>query len=1237
MFKKSLSLFLSVIMLLSCFAAATTASAATIDVKSIFSVKAEPVSDNKLTYTISINAQQLGIAGIVLLVKYDNTVLEPVNCGPATTADSKGNEINNITGEYTHGVSVSPEGYYTIGYMNSGSYSTASKSVEFFKMQFEVIDPTHPNTDIEFYCKEYYSISEQDKNVTPEDGLQPISINQNVSTLEAPKMASVVGHIEGLKISWNPVPGSIGYVVYRKTVTTDWVQAGLVSGENSSEFIDSDIVSGTVYIYSVAAVNDYGESDKDKIGVSCEYIAKPDIVSLKNVVGGIEISWTPTDGAKSYNVMRRVKGEAEWMLLSNRLVSSGTTFKDTSNLVDGTEYEYDVTSVTNTYESATLPVGSSIVYVIAPSVSIENTAEGIRLQWQANPGATKYQIFRKVSGQQSALELYTETTDTTYIDTSVEAGFTYTYSVKVIAGNSESAYNPAGYTTTYVPPTAVTSLALGAYGVTVTWDTVDNAVGYSLYRKPATSGSWVKIASLVKTVSSFEDTSVGSGAEYVYAVCPIINGSESAKMQSASIYVIKAPATVTTENVDEGVTVTWDKVSGTVTYVVYRSVNGGEFLQVAEISSLEARVYLDGDVAFGSKYAYAIKCVGDSAESLMSDGNNQIIRIGAIGKADPVISNGGILVSWDAVDGVAQYAVYRDRGNGFVLVATVDEAQYLDTKVDSNTTYKYAVAAVIDGSRGILNTDSPVEILYIAPSAKITVTNYSGYSQIVWEAVEGATGYELYRTVGNNTDTPVLVATFSADTLKYIDKNVVGGEDYYYYLRSRNIEGVSALSSGKKNTYLAVPQITSIGNAYGGITFSWNPVAGATGYRVYRKVYGATYYTYIETVSADTLSYTDTKAENGKIMCYCIKAENGSSMSAYLAKCYTYVKAPEIRFSNSPSGVYLTWDKNPSAVGYWIYRKTPGAKSWTRIACVTTTYYTDTKVESGGAYIYTMRAYTGKILSHFNPDGWQIVHLKTPVMKAPGLGYGAITCFWNPVAGAEGYYVYRKVDDKGTWVYIGKTSGTLFRDVNVSNGSKYTYTVKAYYGDANSSFDYNGKSATYLVAPTITVTNNISGVNLSWNKTSGADGYYIYRKGANDKSWTRIAVTSKTYYLDSNVKSGQVYIYTIKAYNSKVTSGYNSYGWKTYYLTSPKVNSAVSYPTGVLIKWQKVTGATWYSVYRKETGGSWVRIGTTTGTGSVSYTDATAVAGKRYTYTVRACYGSYISSFYSGVSCTSNY
>lgn len=1236
MFKKSLSLFLSVIMLLSCFAAVTSVSAASVDAKSIFTVKAEPVSDNKLTYTISINAQQKGIAGIVLLVKYDNAVLEPVNCGPAVTKGSDGEEVQNVSGEYTHGLSVAPEGYYTIGYMNQVSYSTSTKAVDFFTMQFEVIDPTHPNTDIEFYCKEYYSISEQDKNITPDDGLQPISINQSVSTLEAPKMMEVLGHIEGLKVTWTPVNGAIGYVVYRKTVTTDWEQAGLVGGAASSEYIDSDIVSGTTYIYSVAAVNDYGESDKDKIGISCKYIAKPEIVSLKNVVGGIEVSWGPTDGANSYNIYRRKSGETEWTLISNRLLSSGTTYKDTFDLVNGTTYEYDVTSVTTSYESANFLEGNCVTYVVTPTVSIENLAEGIRLQWQSNPGATKYEIYRKVSGQQSALTLYASTTDTIFIDTEVVAGYTYTYSVKAIADLGESAYNPAGYTTTYVPPVAVDSLTLTANGVTVAWDMVENAAGYSVYRKPASGSTWTKIASLVKTVTSFDDITVGSGAEYVYAVCPIINGTESAKMPSDPIYVIKAPSNVNAENVDNGIMITWDRVSGAVKYVIYRSVNGGEAEQIAELSSLYTREYLDEDVTFGVKYAYSIKCVGDSVESF-TGGNKQITRIGAIGKATPVISDGGILVTWDAVEGVSQYAVFRDKGNGFVLITNVNEPKYLDTSVESNVTYSYAVAAVIEGSRGILNTDNPIQLLYIAPAADITITNYSGYSQLVWEAVEGATGYELYRTVGNNTDTPVLVATFDADTLKYIDRDVVGGEDYYYYLRTKNTEGVSALSSAKKNTYLEVPKITYIGNAYGGITFNWSPVEGAEGYRVYRKVYGTTYYTYIETVSADTLTYTDPNAENGKIMCYTVRAVNDTSMSAYLAKCYTYVKAPVIRFSNSPSGVYLAWDKNPSAVGYWIYRKTPGAKSWTRIACVTTTYYTDTKVESGGAYIYTMRAYTGKILSSFNPDGWQIVHLATPVMKAPALGYGAVTCFWNPVAGAEGYYVYRKVDDKGTWAYIGKTSATLFRDVNVTNGSKYTYTVKAYYGNSTSSFDYNGKSAKYLVAPTLTVTNNISGVYLSWNRVSGADKYYIYRKEGNATSWTRIAVTSKTYYTDTTAKSGKVYTYTIRSYSSSVTSGYNSYGWKTYYLSSPKLTSATSYPGGITVRWQKVTGATWYSVYRKEGTGSWVRIGTTTGNGSVSFTDTTAIIGKKYTYTVRACYGSYISSFYTGVSCTANY
>lgn len=1238
MIKKLLSFILCITICLSCFSTAIVpASAAVVSAKSLFTVSTKPVDENTLKYSISITAGQNNIAGTILVVEFDSTVLKPVNCGPAKRTNSTEGTVQNFEGTFAHGVTEADENMYSIAYMNTLSVSTSTSATAFFEMQFEIIDDSRPSTDVKFYCKEYYSTSEADKTITVEDGLQEIAVFEGVSTLEAPVTKSAEPALDGLKVTWGTVKGASGYVVYRKTGSEDWVKVGTVPGADSFEYIDTGLESGKTYIYSVSAANDYGESLHDNIGVSCKYIAKPEISFIENVVGGVQISWVGCTGASFYNIMRREYGTAEWKKIASRSATISPTYKDTS-VVNGKVYEYDITSATDTYESTLADIGAVVYYVASPSInSITNTVDGIELKWANNEFATRYVIYRKMVGVETGLTEYGETVNNYYLDTDVEPGRGYTYSVKTYTNTGESAYNITGYTLTHVPPAEVTGLENEKFSVKITWNTVANANSYYIYRKPADGGQWVKVGSVSSSITSFSDSTATSGSYYVYAVCPVISNSESAKTESEAIYFIKAPANVVAENVFDGINIFWEKSLGAVEYEVYRSTDGGASVKIATVSATDGTNCIDTDVVFGKKYSYVVKALSNNGDSLHSDNSNTIIRIGAIGTTTPEITEGGILVKWDAVSDVDYYAVFRSKGEGWSQIATADKAEYVDTRVESNVVYSYAVAAIIEGSRGIVNTINPIELLYIAPTASISVANYTSSSIVSWSAVAGATGYEVYRAVKDGIDTPRLVATVDADTLKYTDTNVTAGETYLYTIRTRSVEGYSVYSQAKENTFLTIPKITSIANSYTGITFSWQPVKGATSYRVYRKIYGAKYWTYITTVGSDILSFNDTETVNGKIMCYTVKAMNGSSSSSYLAKCMTAVDAPQLAYSNSPSGVYFRWDKNDSAVGYWIYRKTPGAKSWTRIACVTTTYYTDKNVKSGTDYIYTARAYTGKILSSFNPDGWSIKHLSTPKLTSVANGYGAVTCFWDSVPGAAAYYVYRKVDNTGNWKYIGKTTSTLYRDTDVKNGSTYTYTVKAYHGTNVSSFDYAGKSIKYMTAPTLTVKNNISGVSLTWDKISGASSYYVYRKAGNAKSWTKIATVTKTSYVDTTVKSGTVYLYTIKAYGSKVLSGCNLNGWKTYFLTTPKLVSVLSYPSGVNVRWEKVPGATWYSVYRKGTTGTWTRIGTTTGNGKVTFTDTTAEKNKRYTYTVRACYGGYQSSYYSGEKVTVNY
>lgn len=1237
MIKKSLSLFLCIIMIFSCFGILTPEVYAANNAKGLFSVKSEPVSAGKIVYTISLAKGLRNVGGFILNVNFDSNVLRPTNgCTTIKKANLMDDEVvDNLAGNYVYALSEDNPGVYSIAYMNAVAVST-TEATGFFRMEFEVVDPTRPTTDVYFYCKEYFSTSETDKNISATDTPAIVKADENISTLEKPVLVGVEPCDGGLELSWKPVEGAKGYQVYRMTGDSVWEMVATVDGAETS-FADSNLTSGKVYIYTVKAFNDYGVSLYNTTGVSRKYIDKPLIASLENAVGGVNISWEATEGAQYYYLYRRVAGEEQWECIGKRDGSFTPEYKDTT-VVDGVTYEYDVNSVVENFETQFSVAGERITYVSTPGISkISNILDGIEIVWEANPHATHYEVYRKVRGVDAEFVKYKEITGTSFIDENVESGKSYAYSVRACTNNGDSAYSTSGYTITCVVPAGITSLLPDKNGVRLTWNSVGAVDGYSIYRKQTNATNWNKVGSVDGSTLSYFDTTVISGSEYVYAVCSYISVSESVKFPSNPVYYIEAPTGVVAENIVDGIKITWNVSDGAYKYEIFRYSVNGEAVKVADVSADEQLEYIDTTTQWGERYTYAVKAISLKGESIVSEKTISTIRIGAVKVSSLQIADGGIKVSWEQIEGASGYALYKCFDGVWLQIGTVDSTYYIDANVENAKTYSYAVAVIMDTSKGILDTSNPLSIKYIAPPQSISAMNGSNYSKITWEAVEGAVSYEVYRADADDELNRTLVATLGAESLSYVDRTVKPGKTYIYTIKSNDDDKQSEFSKGVKNTFLEMPQINSIANVYEGVTFSWNPVEGAEKYHVYRKVYGAKYYTYITTVDANTLSFIDAGGTNGKIMCYTVKAESAYGASAYIGKCITYVKAPVVAFSNSASGVFLKWDKNDSATAYWVYRKAGNAKTWTRIAVVTTPYYTDTKVTSGTNYIYTVKTYTGKILSACNMDGWTIKHLSVPVLVSATNGYGSVTVSWKKVQGAAAYYVYRKENNASSWTLIGKTTAVSYKDSAVKNRSNYEYTIRAYYGTNVSYFKTKGVTTKYIEAPVMTVANRNGNVQLSWNGIPGASSYYIYRKAGKATSWTQIATVTTTSYTDKNVVNGTTYRYTIRAYGQKTLSGYNTAGWTTVYLATPKLVSAVSGTAGVTVKWQSVKWSTGYFIFRKTGNGNWVHIGTVNGTNTVTYIDKTAQKGVTYTYTVRAYYGNYRSWYQSGLKCTDKY
>ncbi|MGN0527159.1 MAG: cohesin domain-containing protein [Acutalibacteraceae bacterium] len=169
--------------------------------------------------------------------------------------------------------------------------------------------------------------------------------------------------------------------------------------------------------------------------------------------------------------------------------------------------------------------------------------------------------------------------------------------------------------------------------------------------------------------------------------------------------------------------------------------------------------------------------------------------------------------------------------------------------------------------------------------------------------------------------------------------------------------------------------------------------------------------------------------------------------------------------------------------------------------------------------------------------------------------------------------------------------------------------------------------------PKLTKIENASnGIKITWGKVSGAQSYNVYRKTYSNGKWSgwsgiKTGVTG-TSYTDTTAKSGTTYAYTVRAKNAAGLSSYNTTGLKIKFLSTPKLSSISNGSGKVTAKWNKVTGASGYYVYRQTySNGKWSGWKKVATTKDNYYNDTKVSSGNYYKYTVRAYNGSYMSYY----------
>ncbi|MBR3835761.1 MAG: CHAP domain-containing protein [Clostridia bacterium] len=145
-----------------------------------------------------------------------------------------------------------------------------------------------------------------------------------------------------------------------------------------------------------------------------------------------------------------------------------------------------------------------------------------------------------------------------------------------------------------------------------------------------------------------------------------------------------------------------------------------------------------------------------------------------------------------------------------------------------------------------------------------------------WDAVEGATGYILYRSEYSDSE-PVEYAHISADETEFVDKNITPGERYYYRLMTL-AEVVDYNSDPTPVLYttarLSSPDEVKATNFGALLRVNWSPVDEAKTYTVYRSSDEHGLYTIVGKTTGTTFVDHDVLA--GKTYFYKIVASDGN-------------------------------------------------------------------------------------------------------------------------------------------------------------------------------------------------------------------------------------------------------------------------------------------------------------------------------------------------------------------------
>jgi fibronectin type 3 domain-containing protein len=426
---------------------------------------------------------------------------------------------------------------------------------------------------------------------------------------------------------------------------------------------------------------------------------------------GVSLFWNSVDGAVLYRIYRSDSPDGPYSLSSVSYSTSFIDFLITAN----TTYYYKVSALAfDGSESPQSDYVSGILLAITGLVVTDSNASGISLSWDSLSEAISYNVYRgdAIMGIPTigGAKLIDSSSSTSYTDSTVASYSYYYYQVSaVFSGGSESPLSSYVSATSMSAPTNLMVTGSTASSISLSWDSVEGAVSYHVYRSDSADGTYEKITTWSVSNTSYTDSKLDSNTRYYYKVAATafnmlegMTGPRSAYVSGMTISggdSISAPTGLNATDSGDSIYLSWNGVDDANYYNIYRSAYEGDYTYRDTTQGADSNTsYIDSALSAGTYY-YKVSAVDSSGNaSPLSDYAYATVSavISAPTGLNATDSGDSIYLSWNGASDALYYTVYRN-DSAYGTYSKITDYHYSTSYIDSALsagTYYYKVSAV---------------------------------------------------------------------------------------------------------------------------------------------------------------------------------------------------------------------------------------------------------------------------------------------------------------------------------------------------------------------------------------------------------------------------------------------------------------------------------------------------------------------------------------------------------------